>query len=144
LFHRERLVTNIANLTAEEHAKNLQVHFDDAKRASDFVGIVIRWSFAQFASLYFFSKAFGPEVNWFRGYAYGMCSFVSIGVACYLGGRIALLILLYYSRELTHPQGEVAKMISFVLIVITTTVLWLGTLHLTRDIARATTLLGGS
>jgi hypothetical protein len=59
-FHEGRLLPTLTTMTAEEYQRNADVQFARAKRLSDFVGIIIRWSFAQFASLYFFPKRLSP------------------------------------------------------------------------------------
>jgi hypothetical protein len=65
-------------------------------------------------------------------------------LAACLGAEVGLSILLYYASDLKHNHGIVAKRILFMIAAVTTLALWLGTYELTRDIAKATKLLGGA
>jgi hypothetical protein len=74
-FHQTRF---IGNLTKEDYEASFKDHFDRAKALSDFIGMIVRFSFANFAWAYFLRRA--PEFGGIRSFALGLCFVFAFGI----------------------------------------------------------------
>lgn len=71
--------------------------FNKTKRISDFIGMIVRWSFAYFACLYFFQKA--PDQSQCYRFVFGICGTMSLLLTIYFGIHINRLMQMYEQRE---------------------------------------------
>jgi hypothetical protein len=120
-FHRERF---IGNLSKEDHEARFQYDFTNAKTLSDFIGMIVRFSFATFAWKYFLQRA--PQMDGIYRWAMGMCFVFACGVAFVLGARIFAIILFYETRALHKQTHKVLNVIQFVVATVTAFALWYG------------------
>src|SRR5436305_7569588 len=111
-FVRERLVFNLAAHSKEEYELNFNDHFSKAKALSDFIGMIVRYSFANFAAAYFLKRA--NESDGIRGAALSFCSIFTLGLTIAIGARIYILVVLYQASDVhrsTHKVAKVAKVL---------------------------------
>ncbi|MCK1498002.1 hypothetical protein [Bradyrhizobium sp. 188] len=120
-------------------SENLQTYaknqFDKAKALSDFVGMIVRFGFANAAVAFFAGRAketTGPE-----SVVFGLCSVASFGLMAALGGGIAGIIFAYEMRAVSDDgKSHVLVRWFFVILAIGWTVaLWFGITDLVHVLA---------
>jgi hypothetical protein len=119
--HRERF---IGNLTEEDHQLNFRTHFDRAKLLSDFIGVIVRLSFATFAWKYFLERA--SETDGIRNWAFNICFYFAVGVTIALSAHISAIIMFYETKAVPKQTNKVWKLTSVTIALMTTFALWYG------------------
>jgi hypothetical protein len=100
--------------------------------------MIVRYSFASFASAYFFRRA--AETDGIRGFALGMCYVFTFGVALVLGVRIFAIILFYETRDLHVQTHKAVKIILLITSTLITVALWYGINDLVTFLAKSSTV----
>jgi hypothetical protein len=140
-FHSRLLIANMTKMTAESYQENLDHNFAAAKRLSDFIGLIIRWSFAQFAGYYFYQVSHSAEF-WLTKFVFGYCAFVAYVVTVYMGVYVAIITLLYWSKDAAAQSSKGLRIYIIGLSIAVTVMLWFGIMRMVREIAKASALLG--
>jgi hypothetical protein len=131
-YHRHHF---IANLTSEDHQLNFRTHFDKAKTLSDFIGMILRYSFATFAWSYFLKRV--PEATGFHKGAFGVCFVFSLGITIALGARIFAIILFYETKDLHKQTHNAVKVAMLIAATVTTYALYIGINDVVAALAKA-------
>ena len=139
-FHNGRLISSITSFTKEQHEQELATQFEKAKRLSDFVGIIIRWSFVMFATLYFLRR-YSLSENIFIGLLYFLCGWWAGLMTIYFSVRVQIIVLLWWSDSVPMHSSMLGKRISLALSILFTGVGAFGIYQLVSDVARASALL---
>jgi Rad3-related DNA helicase len=142
-FHNSRMITSVMRMSQEDFNINIDESFNRAKRLTDFVGILIRWSFVQFAGYYFLESSSSAD-HWFEKYAFQYCGIGAFGVAVYFSIRIFSIIFLYWASDAAHHESKVRKYIIAAMALSMTLAFWFGISRMIRDLAKASQLLGGN
>src|SRR5258708_6056025 len=72
--------------TKEDVEERLAYNFNKAKTLSDFIGMIVRFAFANFAVAYFIKRS--AEVRGFEGYVLGFCATMSAGLLLVFGASL--------------------------------------------------------
>lgn len=138
-FHNSRLIANLTKLSEEQYKANLESNFSAAKRLSDFIGLIIRWSFAQFAGYYFYQASHSTEF-WLTKFVFGYCALMAFVVAIYMGVYVATLTLLYWASDVLAQGSRWMRYLTVVFSFALTGMLWFGLWGMVKEIARASVL----
>ena len=108
------------------------VQFESAKRLSDFVGMIIRFAFANFATLYLLTKA--TTVPGVSGWALAVSGGFAAAITVVFGIKLYIIILLNEARGVAAFSSKWAKIISIVLTLITVGLLQYGITDLVKSL----------
>lgn len=100
-FHKTRLIFNLVDADREKIDSNFKVHFDDAKRASDFVGMVVRLTFLLFATIYLLRLA--ATEPWYTSIPISFAATNCAILMLYLSGKMSIVIFLFFATDV-HPR----------------------------------------
>ena len=139
-FNKTRLVANLLSMSDDEFRVKSEEIFNSTKKLSDFVGMIVRLTFAQFAWRYFMFMS--PKTDGIYGYIFGFCAIFTMGLTVFLGSRIFLIIFAWEVEDVRQITGSISRGILFVIAALSTLTIYLGTLRLVSDMARASALLG--
>ena len=140
-FHKGRRVTAILDLKDDALFEvEYDKIFDSGKRLSDFVGMIVRLAFVQFAWRYFFYAA--PNVSGIYKFILGFCGVSALGLTAILGARIATIIFLWEASDFRKTSGPIGRKVILAIAIASTIVLYLGTQYLVSDLAKHSALLG--
>jgi hypothetical protein len=103
--------------------------FDEAKRLSDFIGMIVRLAFLFYAVSYFTSQMFAHG-DTLKGYAFGLCLTVSLGLSGIFGGQIFAIIYIHHLRDVSVQTNRWVRIAMFVSTVIVAGALWFGIVQL--------------
>jgi hypothetical protein len=111
-------------------SENLQIYakgqFDKTKALSDFVGMIVRFAFANAAFGFFAKRA--KETTGLESFVFGLCSTASFGLWAVLGGGIASIIFAYEMRAVSG-NGKSHLLVRWIFAIIAigwTLALWYG------------------
>lgn len=116
-----------------------QTVFDNAKRVSDFVGMIARLAFIQFVFLYFLREAPKAEGVW--GLAMGLFCVSSFGLSIYLARAIMRIVFLWEIRDARKTDIAWARGIFLGFAFVTTAAIYFALIHLVYKIASSNALL---
>ena len=135
-----RLIFNVVNLEKEEIIEKRDNYFKKAKTLSDFVQIIISWSFVVFASKYFLSKYFhyADHFNPFYQIAISMCFMYCTAAAVYLTINTIWTILLYQADEIGRTRSRFGRDLIYFMGLMVAGSLYFGLYLLVSDIAEST------
>ena len=105
--------------------------FDRAKRTSDFIGMVVRFAFANYAVAYFFNAwkvaPNGPGVgDHLHKWALAISSMVTLGLMVYFGWQIFEVITAHFMRDAASQRGRTSRIIIFISVTVTSIAIWVG------------------
>lgn len=129
-------------MTETEFETERSLVFDSAKRASDFVGMIVRLAFLQFAFFYFLKAS--PTTEGILGYALGLCAVSSFGMSIYMARAIMRIIFLWEIRDVRRNELVWMKVILFVFALASTLCIYFAVMHLVSAIASSNALLAAS
>lgn len=124
----------------KDHWKRFNATFDSAKRLSDFIGMIIRLSFAQFAAVYFIKKA--PEAEGLLSITFAAAGVMATGIWVRLAMYVARIIMLYETRDAHIVRGTFPIIIYYLLSGSFALASFLGMYQLVGELASASVLLG--
>lgn len=137
-FHNTRLVANVSSHTQEDFDLNFNSKFDAAKRLSDFIGMVVRIAFAEFATFYFLHKA-SQETSWLS-LVYGICAVSALLVTIRFASLIITIMFLWETREVKKFHSTIGRWVIFGTGVLFTVCYAVGTIKMVGDLARTSAL----
>lgn len=109
-FHKTRLIFSLVDADREKIDSNFKVQFDDAKRASDFVGMVVRLTFLLFATIYLVRLA--ATEPWYSAvpisFAVTNCAILIV----YLASKMSIIIFLFFATD-AYPRESRRQRIFF-------------------------------
>jgi hypothetical protein len=114
--------------TKEDVEERLAYNFNKAKTLSDFIGMIVRFAFANFAVAYFIKRS--AEVRGFEGYVLGFCATMSAGLLLGFGASLVRVILVYEMQSVSAWKGTAARVIFIVLGLLSTACIWYGVMDL--------------
>jgi hypothetical protein len=124
----------------DEHKEEANAGFNSAKQLSDFVGLIMRTSFAMFVTLYFVSE--GISTHDLRAPIFLYCALFSALLTVKMAGNLSVLTYMYLARDVFRaPNPWLAHFINFNAGVATAALVF-GMSHLVVQLAVASTLLG--
>jgi hypothetical protein len=123
--------------TKDDWDSEFRQAFDEGKRASDFVGMVIRLVFTLFATSYFLKEA-PSQTSLFYKCAFGATAVSSFGLSMYLSLKIIRIISIYWHRDMAHWKSTYAKVPIFISAAILTFATWMSVWALAWRLAKAT------
>ena len=125
-----------AHIFDSENIKNLfEEQFSNAKKLSDFIAMIVRLAFVQFAVNYFIIAA--KEATEFYKFVYLICSITAFIISVVIFMRIVTVIFLYYLHGLGEIKSILGKILLFASTVFWAIIYYLGIFHLVRDLAEA-------
>lgn len=127
----------VINASKEDLHKELDLHFEKAKRASDFIAMIFRLSLAIFAMKFFWTQA-DNQPNFIYRYAYHFTSLAALALTLYLGSRISAIIATYWSMDAATVQRGWQRYLVWVLGTLLSLAIWLSVFRLAWDFARKT------
>lgn len=132
-FYNTRLITNLISQNKDDYNSNAQRNFDAAKKLSDFVGMIVRYAFAQGATTYFFKKL--ETATGAGRYALWLCAIFAFFLTLVLGIRILWIIVLYEAEDIHATENVWGRRLFFLCALIQGFALWYGVRMLVNDIA---------
>lgn len=93
-YHNSRFVVGSSDEAFKLRSDRV---FDQAKKLSDFVGMIVRLAFLQLAYRYFL--IISPKTEGIYGYIFGFCAVSAFGLTIMLGIRIIQVIFLWELLE---------------------------------------------
>jgi hypothetical protein len=121
-------------------SENLEAYakrqFDKTKALSDFVGMIVRFAFANAAFGFFAKRA--KETAGLESFVFGLCSTASFGLWAVLGGGIASIIFAYEMRAVSDDgtSYRLVRWLFAILAICWTLALWYGINDLVHIIAK--------
>lgn len=119
-----------------------QTVFDNAKRVSDFVGMIARLAFIQFVFLYFLREAPKAEGVW--SWAMGLFCVSSLGLSIYLARAIMRIVFLWEIRDARKTDIAWAKGLFLGFAILTTAAIYFALMHLVYEIASTNALIAAT
>lgn len=116
--------------------------YNEGKKLSDFVGMIVRLAFTLFAFQYFSAKA--AEVDGLIAFVYGLCTVSAFGLTAALAGKIFRIIYFWEVRDVVNAPSRYMKLLFLIFALSSTAITYFGLFIMARDIASASPLLSGS
>jgi hypothetical protein len=111
---------------ADEHRNKV---FDQAKRVSDFIGMIVRLAFMFYASSYFGAQV-SANLNTLKGFAFGLCWIIALGVSVVFGGQIFAIIYIHHLRDAAVQTNRWIRILMLISALATSGALWFGIVEL--------------
>lgn len=138
-FHNSRVLTTLIQATKEELVRDFDYNFAEGKKVSDFVGMIIRWSFAIFASLYLYKKSMSFGGTY--GIVQAICGTFWLILTIMLTTRIFVVAVLFQASDIRYHEGKWKKRSIVAGWIFCAGVLMYGTGQIVADIAYSSALL---
>ena len=129
-------------MTDSEFEAERNAAFDSAKRASDFVGMIVRLAFLQFASFYFLKEA--PETEGIVSYALGMSAVSCFGLTIWMARAIFRIVFLWEIKDTRHAPPGMVRAIMVMLALVATVAIYFAVMHLVSAIASSNALIAAT
>jgi hypothetical protein len=129
-------------MTDSEFESERNSVFDSAKRASDFVGIIVRLAFLQFASFYFLKEA--PETEGIMGYALGLSAVSCFGLTIWMARAIFRIVFLWEIKDTRRAPPGIVRAIMVLFALVTTVAIYFAVMHLVSAIASNNALVAAT
>jgi predicted ABC-type exoprotein transport system permease subunit len=140
VFNQGRLVTRILSMDDAQYEAAFDNEFNTSKKLSDFIGMILRLSFTQFAWRYFFHVS--PKTEGIMGFILGYCGIGAFLITLVLAFRIGLLTFLWQLGDARKAKSNFLRGIMFVVACAASLALYMGTMRMAQDIGKANALLG--
>jgi hypothetical protein len=98
----------------QELTQEIERDFDRAKRMSDFIGMIVRFAIACYATSYFWSQ-FIKKQDFPWSYVVGVCMTAAFAFTVLFGFRIGSIITLYSIRDTGNIKNRVFRAMTFVM-----------------------------
>lgn len=108
-------------------------HLNQAKALSDFIGMIVRFGFANFATGYFYKRA--AEVHGLNGWCIGVTATFTLALTIIFGFRLMTVILAYEMRSVAAWKGTWSRLVFALLAILTTASLWYGVVDLVHTLS---------
>lgn len=129
-------------MTDAEFEAERNAVFDSAKRASDFVGMIVRLAFLQFAFLYFLRMA--PKADGIVSFALGMSAVSCFGLAVWMARAIFRIIFLWEIKDTRQAPPGLVRGILAAAALAATIGIYFAIWHLVGAIASSNALLAAT
>ncbi|WP_421857461.1 hypothetical protein [Oricola sp.] len=139
-WHSDRMLVRLFNADEEGIKGETKTIFEEAKLVSDFVGMIVRFTFIVFGTGYFFAKLASAEGYLGRAINFA-CWGVFLMLAIALGSRIVAVVLTYLAVDMAHTKSRSGKLLVFVCSVILASAVYLGIYGLAKDLAAASSVI---
>jgi hypothetical protein len=108
-------------------------HLGQAKVLSDFIGMIMRFGFAIFATGYFFKRA--SELQGFDRWCLNVTTFTCLGLTIAFGYRLGVVILLHEMRSVPAARRTWSRMLFALLAIMTASSLSYGMMDLAKALS---------
>lgn len=139
-FNHGRLVTSVLSMDDSQYQTAFDKEFNESKKLSDFIGMILRLSFTQFAWRYFMHVS--PKTPGIMGGVLGYCGVTAMLVTFVLAFRIGLIIFLWELGDARKAKSTFMKGVMLAVACSASLALYMGTMRMAQDIAKANALLG--
>jgi len=130
------------SLTAETNEHRADQIFSEAKKLSDFIGMIVRLAFTLFAFHFFMLKA--PQIGGLTGFVFGISAINAFGLSVVLANKIMRIIYYWEMIAVAKAQSRHFRALLLFFALCSTLVAYYGIFKMAFAIAKSSPIIAAT